>query len=428
MVAHELDPTVEEVSTFIDPSGDGSVTALDALVVINSLSAAAAAVDVPIFTGTVAFGPGETEKVITVNVSGDTDVEENEDFAVTLSNPSGSAQITNDYAESTILNDDTDFQISPLQNDKLEGDVGDTEFTFTVTRSGDVSNPGSIEYAVTGSGLDPADAADFGGTLPGGIIEFDANQSSTTLTIRVSGDTDFESDNGFTVTLSEPGGNAEISVLTANGMIRNDDAAPPVETPEVEEVVYYNQDADAEKDFSLDSTGQRSIIRRIRVTFSGPVTVPLGAVSNDSFVVESTSGATLGEQVGLEVLSSELVGGKQVVVLGFTGDNLIDDKSVNVPGVRPMLEDGNYQLSVNGTVLGIDANGDAPGTSHVDDFFRFFGDSDGDRDVDGLDYFAFRRYFRDGILDNRFDCDQDTVVSDPDDAGEFSQRYGRVLR
>ncbi|MGF1581638.1 MAG: Calx-beta domain-containing protein, partial [Gemmataceae bacterium] len=110
--------------------------------------------------------------------------------------------------------------------DKAEGDTGTTDFTFTVIRTGDTTGTSSVAYAVTGSGTNAADATDFGGTLPTGTVNFAANETSQTITIEVSGDTDAEPDEGFTVTLSNPVG-ATIDVATASGLIRNDDSDLP---------------------------------------------------------------------------------------------------------------------------------------------------------------------------------------------------------
>ena len=57
-------------------------------------------------TGTVSFAAGETSKTVTVNVAGDTTIEPNETFTLSLSNPSTGATITAASATGTILNDD----------------------------------------------------------------------------------------------------------------------------------------------------------------------------------------------------------------------------------------------------------------------------------------------------------------------------------
>src|SRR5205085_2856613 len=83
--------------------------------------------------GLVTFNPGDTSKIITVNVQGDTTVEPNEPFAVNLSAPSGGATIGTGTALGTILNDDNPpspvLSIAALDANKPEGNSGATPFT-----------------------------------------------------------------------------------------------------------------------------------------------------------------------------------------------------------------------------------------------------------------------------------------------------------
>src|SRR5262249_10931981 len=68
-------------------------------------------------SGTVTFNPGVTTQTITINVNGDSTIEPDEGFTVTLSgaNP-GTTQITTASAIGAIFNDDGSFtlSISPL--------------------------------------------------------------------------------------------------------------------------------------------------------------------------------------------------------------------------------------------------------------------------------------------------------------------------
>ncbi len=171
----------------------------------------------------MSFAAGETSKTVTINISGDTAVEPDEGFSLTLSNASGGAQITVPTAGGTIRNDDTSLAITIGEADKAEGDSGTTAFSFTVTRAGLISGVTTADYAVTGSGGNAANGADFGGTLPNGQVSFAADETSKTITINVSGDTTVEPDEGFTVALSNPSAGAQITTATANGVIRNDD-------------------------------------------------------------------------------------------------------------------------------------------------------------------------------------------------------------
>ncbi len=161
-------------------------------------------------------------------LAGDTAVELDEGFTVTLSTPAN-ATITTTAASGTIQNDDVlpppELAIAALDALKPEGDSGTTAFTFTVTRTGDLKAASSAAYAVTGSGANPADAADFGGALPNGTVSFAAGESSQTVTVNVSGDNAVEMDEDFTVTLSAPA-NATLGTAMATGSILNDDVLP----------------------------------------------------------------------------------------------------------------------------------------------------------------------------------------------------------
>jgi hypothetical protein len=118
--------------------------------------------------------------------------------------------------------------ITPLSANKAEGNSTATNFTFTVSRSGDLAAESTASWSVAGSGVNPANKADFPArVLPSGTVRFLAGQSARNITVRVAGDTTFEADETFTVSLSDPAGasiNPEFS--SATGTIRNDDAPP----------------------------------------------------------------------------------------------------------------------------------------------------------------------------------------------------------
>ncbi|MCH4903004.1 hypothetical protein GSN00_01000, partial [Cylindrospermopsis raciborskii CHAB3438] len=174
---------------------------------------------------TLTFLPGETSKEIRLRVRGDSTIEPNETFTVYLSTATR-ATIGTRTAIGTILDDDgsqpTTLAIAPSSAVQPEGDTGTKAFTFTVTRSGNTTGTSSANWAVTGFSTNPANATDFGGTLPSGTVNFAAGETSQTITVNVSGDTMVESDEGFTVTLSNSN-NATITTATATGTITNDD-------------------------------------------------------------------------------------------------------------------------------------------------------------------------------------------------------------
>ncbi|NBC32161.1 MAG: hypothetical protein GVY13_05735 [Alphaproteobacteria bacterium] len=123
------------------------------------------------------------------------------------------------------------LSIQAVSLDAEEGDGGTTPLTFTIVRSGDNQGFTSVDWTVSGSGADPVDGQDFGGSLPRGVANFFAGETSKTITVDIAGDTDAEPDESFTISLSNVGGGVTVSDGTANGTIRNDDAAPPAPPP-----------------------------------------------------------------------------------------------------------------------------------------------------------------------------------------------------
>jgi Ca2+-binding RTX toxin-like protein len=176
-------------------------------------------------SGTVSFAAGEATALITVNVAGDSTSEADEGFTVTLSAPSG-ATLGTATAAGMIRNDDqSTFSISADQAAQAEGGGGALYArVFTVSRSGDISQGSSVAYAVTGSGANPADGADFlGGSFPSGMVTFGPNQSAASFWVWVYGDSNREEDEGFTVTLSSPAPGSTIATGSAQAIITNDD-------------------------------------------------------------------------------------------------------------------------------------------------------------------------------------------------------------
>lgn len=182
-------------------------------------------------SGSLTFADGESSKTITVLVNGDTLVEGDEAFQIVLGNPVG-AQIQTGSASSTIVNDDASISIAATDASKAEGNSGTTAFTFTITRSGSLEQPKTVDWAVIGSGAHPADGSDFAlGVLPSGSLVLPAGQASVTLTINVRGDVLAEHDEGFSVVLSNPSSGLVIDQATADGLIRADDVVIDVAAP-----------------------------------------------------------------------------------------------------------------------------------------------------------------------------------------------------
>ncbi|MCX7377387.1 MAG: hypothetical protein NTY94_11690, partial [Alphaproteobacteria bacterium] len=166
-------------------------------------------------TGTVTFAAGETSKTITVLVAGDSVVESNEGFTVLLSSPSLGTTIGTASASGIIQNDDASLAIAAASAVKPEANTGGTAYTFTVTRSGYVSQASTASWSVAGSGTNSAAASDFvGGVLPTGTVSFAAGETSKNITVLVAGDTLVEPSEGFRVSLGNPSTGTVIGTAT----------------------------------------------------------------------------------------------------------------------------------------------------------------------------------------------------------------------
>jgi len=105
-----------------------------------------------------------------------------------------------------------------------EGNTGTTMANFTVSLSGAASHPVLVDYA-TSDGTATA-GVDYGATS--GTLVFGPGEISKTISVTINGDTVFEPDETFFVTLSNAD-NANITRAQATGTIVNDDLRPTLQ-------------------------------------------------------------------------------------------------------------------------------------------------------------------------------------------------------
>ncbi len=181
-------------------------------------------------SGTIEFLDGDLRKVIDIPIAGDLLFEERERFLVVLSNPVNASVLGEGTAEIAIRDDDSLYSISSLQVETVEGDAASATVTVTIDRevpniiggNPPVVTTSTLDYRVVGSGPNPADADDFGGVLPSGTITFVDQATTQVIPIEISGDTDLEPDETFTIEIFNAS-DGSVGVGTATGTIRNDD-------------------------------------------------------------------------------------------------------------------------------------------------------------------------------------------------------------
>jgi hypothetical protein len=190
--------------------------------------------------------------------------------------------------------------------------------------------------------------------------------------------------------------------------------------PKVETVVFGN------------GTNQRSMITSIKVNFDSDVTLDPNAFLLE---VSSINGGGAFAPVPFTVNQSlpVLVAGKSEVTLTFSGAGISGGS----------LADGNYRLTalsskirstVGSIALDGDNNGSAggdfiEGESPTDNFFRLFGDSDGNGVMNPVETNRFRatvgRSVGDPAFNALFDVDGNGSIT-PADTNQFRQRVGKT--
>ncbi|MEM8857655.1 MAG: Calx-beta domain-containing protein [Chloroflexota bacterium] len=292
-------------------------------------------------SGTVNILAGQASATLPINVSGDSSFEADEDYTVTISNPTAEADLGTSVANGTITNDDSQIHITPLAADNVEGDSGTTPFTFTITRTGYLAAEVDVDWAVTGSSGDPADADDFqGATLPSGNYQFGVGQDNLTLTVNVNGDKTVEEDEGFTVTLNNPSAGGDISTATATGTIENDDGDLNI--------------------FVLDANKAEGDSGTISFTF----TVTKSAAFNDSTMVNYTVAPA-----GVYPADADDFGGAfPTGIVSFTAVETSKTVTINVSGDHDFEDDEEFSVTLSGaTNDAVIAIASANGTIQNDD-------------------------------------------------------------
>ena len=161
-----------------------------------------------------------------IPTSTDSATEGAENYRITLSDAAGYAVGTDVTADGVLNDAAAAISLSVADASAAEGDGA---MSFTVTASSAPSTAVTFKYTVTAESGDTATAGtDFTAVTAAakGSGTIAANAQTTTITVTVVDDNTDESDETFTVTLSEASG-ATISDAVATGTITDDDGADP---------------------------------------------------------------------------------------------------------------------------------------------------------------------------------------------------------
>lgn len=181
---------------------------------------------VAVVAGSVTIAQGATTGSLPVTINGDTTVEPNETFTVTISNATN-ATVGTATATGTIQNDDAVvLPVLTLSDASItEGNAGTSVLNFPITLSSAAPVGGvTITYS-TANGTATA-GSDYVAVVAG-TVTIAAGATAGSLPVTIIGDTTLEADETFTVTMTNVT-NATISgalapKTTATGTILNDD-------------------------------------------------------------------------------------------------------------------------------------------------------------------------------------------------------------
>ena len=190
-------------------------------------------------SGTIAFNAGETSKIITVQVVGDTVMENNETFLVTLSNPNG-VVLGDSSGVGTITDNDSAGgggggggaggvpTVSVTDQSVTEGDTGTTSMIFTVSLSNADTGIVRVDYE-TVAGTATA-GQDF--TATSGELVFAAGETTKTVSVPIIGDVADEDSETFTLLLARAQG-ATFADSRGTGTIIDNDGSPTLSVADV---------------------------------------------------------------------------------------------------------------------------------------------------------------------------------------------------
>ena len=249
---------------------------------------------------TVTFAPNSTaSQTVNVTIANDALDEDDESFTLTLSGLTATGDVTlpagTATATGTILDDDALPVLSVANVTQPEGNATNT-LTFTVNLSPVSGRTVSLTRAtVDGSAVSIGPSPDFV-AIPAGVVTIPAGQSSVEIPVTINGDTVFEGDEQFTLSLTAVT-NATPGSLSATATLTDDDQQPTTTTitsdlPDPSVVGQPYPVAVEVRAQTLSPLGTVSISDGTGASCSAPLTAGTGALSTMSCTLTSTSAGT----------------------------------------------------------------------------------------------------------------------------------------
>ncbi|MFK8051768.1 MAG: Calx-beta domain-containing protein [Woeseiaceae bacterium] len=173
--------------------------------------------------GMITVPAGETMTSIEVDVIGDTSVESNEFFLVTLTNVEGPGVLDQDVGMATIIDNDDPEALPTLFAQPAgvtEGDAGTTNMPFLFLLNEPV--PGDLQFDIQTNAQTATSGVDYEDIMT--TITIEEGATSALINVTVINDTEEEADESFVLTVSNPSIEVQIPIVNVIGTIVDNDS------------------------------------------------------------------------------------------------------------------------------------------------------------------------------------------------------------
>ncbi|MFC0212413.1 Calx-beta domain-containing protein [Paenibacillus chartarius] len=183
-------------------------------------------------TGTIRFASGETSKTVTIPVYDDSEIENNENFTVTLSNPTNGAALGSiPSIDVTVLDNDQWIPDPPgqlqLEASSYSVDETGSYAVLSVIRTNGAGGTVTVPYGIGGGSA--AEGSDFIGA--GGELSFAEGETAKIIEVPILDDSEYEGNETFYVSLGTPTGGAELGAITSSEVTIIDNDPQPERYP-----------------------------------------------------------------------------------------------------------------------------------------------------------------------------------------------------